>query len=701
MRKNIEYLFYPKTIAVVGASAKPGKVSNSFVKNLIEYGYKGKIFPVNISGESVFGLNTYRNITEIEDEVDMAAIIIPAKSVMEAVEECGKKGVKSLLVITSGFGEVGEAALEKQIVEIARKYQMPLLGPNIFGVIYTPESMNATFGPRDVLRGKISFATQSGALGAALISKTINEHIGLSCVASLGNKADVDDDDILEFFEQDKNTNVIVLYMEGIKEGRRFLQVAESIVPRLPIIVIKSGKSEEGARAAASHTGSLAGSDRIFEAAFRQVGILRAEGATEAFDWANILQGRPETLGKHTVIITNGGGAGVMAADACSKYCVHLLNDHEFLEGTFRKYIPSFGSTRNPIDITGQGGEETIRNVLHEALAQDDINAILLIYCEAATSNFDTFSRYVIDEMEKFTSIKPVIVCLIGGEKPKRAIDSLNQKGIPAYTDIERAASALGALYRWSANSKKIREERTESFTFPKEEIHAIIEGVKREKRLQLLESEAKDILKLAGFRVPEFGLGRNLDECASIASSIGYPIVLKISSEHITHKSDIGGVKVGIEDRGGLEQAYREIMRNVSSSYPDVTPRGMLVTRMVDKGIETILGVTHDPAFGPVLMFGLGGIYVEIMKDVVFRVAPLSDLDALDMITEIKASSVLYGARGGIKGDIPSLQESILRLGDFACDFPEIAELDINPLFIFEKGKGCTVVDARMTLAH
>ncbi|HHI00668.1 MAG TPA: acetyl CoA synthetase [Thermococcus litoralis] len=451
---SIEALFKPKSVAVIGASGKPGKIGYAIMKNLVDYGYEGKIYAVNVKGGEIEisgrKFPVYKSILDVPDEVDMAVVVVPAKFVPQVVEECGKKGVKVLPIISSGFGELGEEGkkVEQQLVETAHKYGMRILGPNIFGVVYTPAKLNATFGPTDVMPGKLALVSQSGALGIALMGWTILEKVGLSAVVSIGNKSDLDDADMLEYFETDENTGAILIYMEGVKDGRRFMEVAKKVSTKKPIIVIKAGRSERGAKAAASHTGSLAGADNIYTAAFKQSGVLRALTIGEAFDWARTLSNLPEPEGDNVVILTNGGGIGVMATDAAEEEGLKLYDNLEELK-IFANHMPPFGSYKNPVDLTGMAGAESYEGAIRDALAHPEMHSIAVLYCQTAVLDPRDLAKVVIKEYEASGRKKPIVVAIVGGVEAKEAIDMLNENGIPAYPEPERAIKSLAALYRW------------------------------------------------------------------------------------------------------------------------------------------------------------------------------------------------------------------------------------------------------------
>ncbi len=463
MDPNIKALFRPRSVAVIGASEKPGKIGYAIMKNLVEYGYEGKIYAVNVKGVEIEiegrRFKSYRSILDVPDEVDMAVVVVPAKFVPQVVEECGKKGVKVLPIISSGFGELGPEGkkAEEHTVEVARKYGVRILGPNIFGVVYTPDKLNATFGPTDVMPGKLAFISQSGALGIALMGWTILEKVGLSAVVSIGNKADIDDADLLEYFKTDENTSAILIYLEGVKDGRRFIDVAKEVSMEKPIVVIKAGRSERGARAVASHTGSLAGSDRIYDAAFKQSGVIRAYTIGEAFDYARTLSNLPEPKGDNFVIITNGGGIGVMATDAAEESGLYIYDNLEDLK-VFSNFMPPFGSYKNPVDLTGMAKGDWYEGAIKAALQNPNMHSIAILYCQTAVLDPRELADIVVREYNENGRSKPIVVAIVGGIEAKEAIEKLNEEGVPAYPEPDRAVKALAALYNWSRWKNRQRE---------------------------------------------------------------------------------------------------------------------------------------------------------------------------------------------------------------------------------------------------
>jgi acetyltransferase len=694
---ELELLFKPRGVAVLGASRNPDKLGHLILKNIIEGGYEGRIFPVNPGAGNILGLKSYASVEEVEGQVDIAIIVLPRVSITDAIHQCGRKGVHFLVVITSGFSEIGDIAGERELVATASSYGMRILGPNIFGIYSSAAKLNATFGPGEIRSGNIAMITQSGALGVALMGKTVVEKLGLSAVVSIGNKADISEVDLLEYVSTDAATRVILIYLEGTKQGRELLRILGDVVPRKPVVMIKAGRSAKGARAAASHTGSMAGSDMVFDAAMRQSGVLRAQDVNEAFAWLRTLSTQPLPRGEKVIIITNGGGVGVMATDAAEKYGLSLLDDMSYLEKTFGKDVPPFGSTKNPIDLTGQAREDDYVRVLARALKEETIRGVIALNCELAITDPESLSRKIIATLREGPA-KPVAFALIGGEKMEKCIDLLHEAGIPAYGYPEAAVSALTALFRWWSHRNE-EKERIEPLEVDFTAARSVIERARRMNRLQLLEVEAKEILEIIGLKVPRAIAVRGLEECLRAAETIGYPVVLKVISPDIVHKTEAGGIKIGLADTEEVAQGYKSIMANCRRKFPRAVIRGISVNEMVRGGIETIVGASTDPSFGPVVMFGLGGIYVEVLKDVVFRITPVTRREARKMIEEIESFPLLLGARGEKVKDIDAIIDAVYRIGVLVDVMRDIAELDVNPLAVMERGKGAWALDARIRL--
>lgn len=699
---DLRYLFEPRSLAVIGASADERKIGHSILKNIIDGGFKGEIYPVNPRGGSILGLQAYPDIGEIPGVVDAASIAVPADLVFDAVKDCVRKDVKFGMIITSGFSEIGKTAEEREIVGYANSNGMRILGPNIFGLYSSVASLNATFGPGRISPGNVAIITQSGALGLAMIGKTAVENIGVSAIVSIGNKADVDESDLLQYLVAQTRTQIIMMYMEGVKKGERLIKILMDSTKKKPIVIIKSGRSERGAIAAASHTGSLAGSDKVFDNLMRQCGALRAESIEEGFNWCKYLANNPVPGGEETVIITNGGGIGVLAADACEKYSVKLFDDNMRLRETFSIATPDFGSTRNPVDITGQATSRDYDSAFNAALYDPHINSAIGLYCETAVFDAANLEHLVVETYESFLeSRKPIVFSLFGGEGTEVTLRSLAKQGVPAYGDVYEAVSSLGAMYSYYRNIiERAGEMPADSMDMKGlSDMQSIISNVLKNDRNFLLAQEAHDLMSIAGIRMPQSATARNLDEATVLAERIGYPVVMKVVSRDIIHKSDAGGVALDLENRGEVIDAYQAIMRNSRANVPNAVIEGVEIAEMIKEGTEIIIGARRDRTFGPIVMVGLGGIYVEVLKDVSFRAFPLERQEIMNMIKEIRSYALLLGVRGEEPRDIDALIETIIKVGYVIINCREISDIEVNPLMVYEQGRGAMAVDARILL--
>lgn len=697
---DIKYLFEPRSIAIIGASQDEEKIGHQLVKNIISAGYSGQIYPINPRGGEILGLPVFTSLEEIADEIDIACIAIPAKYVFEAVESCAANGVKFIPIITSGFSEIGNLDDEKKIVSYARAHGVRILGPNIFGLYSAVPSLNATFGPSDISRGSVAILTQSGALGIAMIGKTSVENLGLSAIISVGNKADLDEADLLDYLIEQPQTKVILMYIEGVRDGQRLVQSLKRATKIKPVVVIKSGRSERGAAAAASHTGSLAGADEIFDDVMRQCGVLRAESLQEAFDWCKFLANAPVPHGENTVILTNGGGIGVLATDACEKFGVKLYDNIADLRETFAPVTPDFGSTKNPIDLTGQTTLIDYRDSLEAALENDNIHAVIAIYCESGLFDIDTAAEVIETSFQQYLERnKPIMFSAFGGETIDQFIVSLRERGVPVSTDVYSAVSCLSAIYSHFRHLHQAELPAAETeMNF--DEIELVIEDASDQRRSFLLAHEGQALMKAADIPMPTSRIARSLTEAIHFAEGIGYPVALKIVSEDILHKSDVGGVVLDLENKEELIDAYEAIYHNTRRHKPDAFITGLEVSEMVNEGIEVIIGARRDRAFGPIVMFGLGGIYVEVLKDVSFRALPLNRREAVEMIKRTKAYPLLLGVRGEGKKDINLVIDMILKLGSLIMKSEKITDIEVNPLVVYEEGQGAKAVDVRVLLS-
>jgi acetyl coenzyme A synthetase (ADP forming)-like protein len=696
---NMNLLFEPKSIAVVGASSKPGKIGFSVVRNLKQGGFKGKIYPINPQGGEILGEQVFNSVKDIPGDVDVASIIVPAKLAFDAVKECADKGVKHIQIITSGFSEVGEVELEHKIVDYAKSKGARILGPNIFGVFSATSNFNSTFSATEIARGHVAILTQSGALGIAMIGKTAVNNIGLSAIVSIGNKADIDEADCLEYVVKSEMTKVILMYVEGIKGGERFIEALKAATRIKPVVVLKSGRSKRGAAAAASHTGSLAGADEITDAILKQCGALRAESLQEAFNWCKFLSNAPEPKGNRGVIVTNGGGIGVMATDACEKYGVELYDDQAILKDVFAPATPEFGSLKNPIDITGGANSAAYDLALSAPAVSDKMDATMALYCETATFDSENLAPMIRNTYKKHMETgTPVVYAIVGGSAVENAIVTLSNENVPVFADPYDAISCMGALYRHH-DFNKSRDDSINESKIDLAAIEKVIDKALSDGRTFLLANEGQDVMRAAGIMIPGAAIAKSIDDAVKCAEKIGYPVVMKVVSRDILHKSDAGGVALNIENKDEVVDAYEAIMRNCKAYKSDAVIDGIEVCEMVKKGTEIIIGARKDPQMGPIVMAGMGGIYVEVMKDVAFRSAALNKNEALKMISETRSYALLLGARGEDQKDIDVVVDSVIKAATIIRKVPRISDIEINPIVVYEKGKGVKAVDVRILI--
>lgn len=689
----------PKSIAVIGASATPGKIGFTVVDNLVKSGYAGSVYPVNPKSSEICGFKAYPSVLDIPGDVEMAVFTIPAKFVLSAIEECGKKGVKGIVIITSGFGEVGKTDLERQIVETANSYGMGVLGPNIVGVLSNSMDMNASFAPTLPLPGKGALVSQSGALLIAIDMSTFTRRVGFDKLVSIGNMSDIDFADLIEWFDQDEDTTSISLYIEGLKKGRRFIEVSQKA--QKPIIALKSGVSAHGAAAAASHTGSLAGAAKIYGAAFHQAGVIQASDLNNLFDRSLALSLQPPMNGENLLIITNGGGVGVLATDAAERYGIPLKFAPEDVQAELKKHMPEFGSAKNPADLTGQASAEWYEDSVRNSFSHPWVDGLTILYCEVAVTDPMDVAKGIkraIDESG--VTDKPVTISFVGGKKTEEAMQWLVENGIPAYDDPDAAVNAIAALREYAVMKEHAVVTETPCTKDAKAKAMEVINAARADGRDALTEIEAKLVFQAYGLPVPKNALAKTRDEAISYANKIGYPIVMKIVSPEILHKSDAGGVKVNIKSDEECEQAFNVIMENAKNYNPDANIHGVVIQEMAPWGTEVILGSINDPTFGPTIMFGLGGIFVEVLKDVTFRVTPVSEKQAFGMLDEIKSAPILKGVRGEEPKDRQALAKTITGYSNMILDLTdEISETDANPVIVYDEGQGVSVVDARIIL--
>jgi acetate---CoA ligase (ADP-forming) len=697
---DIKYLFEPQSIAVIGASHDKKKVGYAVFNNIIAGGYKGKVFPISPKGGNIDGYNVFTDILEIEDGVDCASIVIPAHLVKDAVRKCAQKKVKFIQIITSGFSEIGNVREEKEILDIASAAGTRILGPNMFGLYSCASSLNSTFSASTINPGHVAILTQSGALGIAMIAKTSIAAMGLSAIVSIGNKCDVDEADLLEYLIGHDDTKVIMMYIEGVKKGERLIESLKIATAKKPVIVIKSGKSKKGARAAASHTGSLAGSDEIFDAIMKQCGVLRAESLEDAFNWCKFMISGHKPNGYNSVIVTNGGGVGVLATDACEKYGVPLYDDQAVLKKIYEPVTPSFGSTKNPIDLTGVAGKDEYVRAFTVTAESEEIGSTIGLYCETAVFDSGNLAQMIKDTYTKHHENGKIIsYALIGGKQVESAIEVLKTAGIPVFNDVEQAVSCVGAFYRYH-QYRDVASGKFDDYEIDTATINKIIDEAIQDGRTVLLADEGAAVMRAANITMPQSNVALSINEAVKIAAEIGYPVAMKVVSKDILHKSDAGGVMLDLDNEKEVVVAYEAIMHNCRKYKPDAVIEGIAVAEMVKKGVELIVGARRDPAFGPVVMCGLGGIYVEIMKDISFRALPMNRDIALSMLEEIRSYPLLLGARGEEKKDIESVIDTIIKIGAIIQKCERITDIEINPVIVYTIKDGIKGVDARILIS-
>ncbi len=693
MMGTLTELFAPERIAVVGATAREGSIGRAVTSNLIA-DYDGTIIPVNPNYDEVLDLPCVDGVGEAD--ADMAVIVVPPKIVLPALEEAGEAGVTNVVVITAGFGETGSdgASREQELKEIAAEYDMDLVGPNSLGIMSTSNGMNASFGPENAEPGSMSFMSQSGAFITAVLDWANDEGMGFKDVASLGNKAVLDETDFVDHWGDDDDTDVIIGYLEGISSGRDFIDTAREVTQDTPIVLVKSGRTDAGAQAASSHTGTIAGSEQAYEAGLDQAGVLRAESVQELFDAAQMLANQPVPDSNEVAVITNAGGPGVMSTDAVGDADLEMASFEQETLDTFSEQLPPEGNIYNPVDIVGDADVDRFSEALDIALADDNVGSAMVLSCPTAVLDYEQLAEETVKMREKHG--KPVAACFMGGESVDESAELLSDAGIPNYFDPSRAIDALDSL--WEYRQIQRREyDAPADFDVDREAAREILERVE-DRPDNRLGVEAMGLLEAYGIPMPDSEIVDSPEDAREVAERIEGDVVMKIVSPDILHKSDIGGVKVGVSD-DEVEDAFEDLITRARNYQPDANLLGVQVQEMsdLDAGTETIVGMNRDPQFGPLMMFGLGGIFVEVLEDTTFRVAPVSETEAREMTEEIKTAPLLRGARGRDPADIDGIVETIQRLSQLVADFPAIMEFDINPLVATPDG--VDAVDIRLTV--
>ncbi len=695
-------LLSPKSIAIIGASDKSGSIGNAITANIIK-DYAGKFFFVNPKRKKIFGSESYASVLNIQTTIDLAIIITKNTVVPRVLEECGNKHVGGAVIITAGFKEVDDhgAQLEKKIKQIADKYKIRIIGPNCLGIMNLDKNvmMNATFLKTTPSHGNIALVSQSGAICAALVEDASAQNIGFSAVVSMGNKTDVNEVDILNMLADHKQTKVIIMYLEYISNVKKFIAVCNNITKynkiKKPILILKSGRSPEGAKAAMSHTGAIMGSDKIYDTVLKQSGAIRVDTMQELFDYSVAFSKQPLPSKGDLVILSNAGGPAIISTDACSKFKINMA-DISTIRNKINKIIPPWASSRNPIDLVGDADYIRFKMVLDLILSHPNVGSVIIMCTPSATLNYEDLANVIVQKSKKHN--KTILASLMGLDEGPKNKEILSDGNIPYYNYAEDAVRTLHTMIkfvRWTKSSAG----KINKYIVDANKVRDIFLKVKKDGRKNLLEEEGQKILQAYGFPLPKSFIAKTKKDAVKFANQIGYPIVMKIVSPQIIHKSDAGGVKVGIKNDKDVTKSFDAIVKNVLHYNDKAIIKGILITEMINDGYELILGSKNEPGFGHVVMLGMGGIYVEVFKDVTFKLAPITNQDASSMINSIKTKKILDGVRGNPPADIKKLSECVQRLSQLVVDFQEINELDINPIRVMNQGQGCKILDVRISI--
>jgi acetyltransferase len=696
---SFKNLLYPESIAVVGASSNPQKVGHAVLKNIIDGGFAGPVYPINPKSKTILGIKCYSSLLDVPKNIDSAVIIVNRDIVISIIKDCSKKGVKAAIVISSGFGETDEEGkkTEKELAGQARLSNITMMGPNCLGLINPWQKLNAAFGQPIGEKGSISLISQSGALITSIQDWAIENKVGFSLIASIGNKASIDEIDFFEYLQSDKKTKVIAAYLEDISRGQEFMHIAERVGKTKPIVILKSGRSEAGAKAASSHTGSLAGSDEAYECAFQRLGVIRAESIEHLFDISTALAYQPLPKDNRIAVITNAGGPGIMMSDALELAELEVVDIDDKTKNTLSKLLPASASVNNPVDILGDADNKRYGDSLKAILESKSVDGVIVILTPQKMTDDKAIASEIVKISNKHS--KPVMTCFMGAETVKDGINILRENHIPQYSVPERAARAICEMVKY--NEYKSRPLRIiERFAVNKNPVVKIIKSYRSRNLIEIGEFDAKTIMESYGMTIPEGHFASTSAEAVRFANEMRYPVAMKISSPDILHKSDVGGVKIGLGSPTEVEDAFDLMMMRIRKKIPKAAIRGVLVEEMITTGREVILGMKKDPQFGPMLMFGLGGIFVEVLKDVTFSLAPITAEECRKMIESTKTYKLLTGVRGQKPVDIQAIVTSLQRLSQLVIDFPDFEEVDINPLKVGHPGEGTYVVDARIILS-
>lgn len=696
---SLRPLFSPRSVAVIGASRRPATIGHEIFNNLIRCGFTGVAYPVHPTAHAVAGVKAWPSVGALPEAVDLAVLVVPAAEVGDTARQCAEAGVKAMVVITAGFRETGEegAARERALVEIARSAGMRLVGPNCLGLINAAPDvrLNATFAPTWPTLGRVGFLSQSGALGVAILDHSKRLGIGVSSFISVGNRADVSVNDLLEYWENDDNTDIVLLYLESFGNPRRFSRIARRIAEKKPVIAVKSGRSIAGQRAASSHTGSLAGGDAAAEAIAWQTGIIRVDTLEELFNTCMLLANQPVPRGNRVAVLTNAGGPGILAADALEAHGLRVPNFSDATEKALQSILPPEASAKNPVDMIASASPEMYEAALKLLIADPDIDSILTIYVPPIITQPEAVANAI--RRGAAGSPKPVLCNFLGTHGLVKSLQSLQEGSIPSYAYPETAAISLARATRygqWLARPRGSEQE----FAVDDAAVTAAIEAaLARHSEGWLSPEEVAAVLGAYGIPMARAVVARSPAEASALAESLGFPVAVKLVSDTLTHKSELGGVRLGLTSASAVYDAYAGIQRRLADAGLDAQMGGVLVQEMVSGGIELIVGGTVDPAFGPTILVGLGGVNVEVLDDVAVRIYPLHDIDAEEMLESLRGRRLLAGYRDRPAADVPAVKDVLLRVSQLLGRHPYIAEMDINPLSARVPGEGVVALDARI----
>ncbi len=698
MSRELDSIMRPESVAVVGASTRAGTVGNEIVCKLKEYGFKGRLYPINPKAGEICGIKALGSVLEIPEKVDLAVIVVAKDIVLPVIDQCNEKGIKGIVVVSAGFKETGAegAKLEQELLEKIRQYGMRMVGPNCLGVINTEEKikMDASFADALPLSGSTAFTSQSGALGAAILNISKDFDLGISQFVSIGNAADITAETLLDYWKDDVNTDQVLLYVESIANPQEFSRLSKQLTKEKPVLAIKAGRSSAGASAASSHTGSLAGADLAADALLKQSGVIRVNSLLEMFEVAEAFANCPVPRGKRVAIMTNAGGPGIMATDAVCEYGLEMAALEEETKNYMKSYLPEAASVKNPVDMIASAPLEHYRNTLKALINDGNVDAIMVIYLPLMNLDPIDVSKTVMDIKGQYPE-KPIVAVIMGKNEFFDKIKKI-EKNIPFYQYPEPAANAMSKLYaqrKWQ--QRPVGKEPL--YEVNRDKAAGIISKAVSENRSQLTTLESIDVLDAYGIRTCKYAFAGDVDEAVREANKIGYPIVMKITSVKISHKTEIGGVIVGINSEAELRDEYSALLGRLRDKNLEDALDGVIIQEMVKGSREMVCGVATDPQYGHLMMFGLGGIFVETIKDVAFRVNPVTDIDVREMVQSVKAFKILQGSRGEKPANILQIEETLLRLSQLVKDFSFIKELDINPLKVSDKTGEGIAVDGRI----